>query len=965
MSIILATVFLFSIIPSGLFSVTASAETITYTDGYYTYTVQNDEVEIIKVDTSISGKIEVPSVLGNYSVTSIGDYAFEFCVDITEITIPETVVSIGIWAFKDCNKLENIIMHDNLKILGANAFSGTAWFKNQLDGLIYVGKIAYKYKGNCPDNINIQDGTISISGAAFHNVTGLKNITIPDSVISIGGSAFNGCTSLKSIIIPDSVIDLGSTAFYNCVSLETVKIGNKVGCIGNNTFLKCSSLKSINIPNSVTQIGDGAFNECSALTSVKIGDGVENIGVRAFNYCSDITDISIGKKVKTIGYQAFCRCSSITNINIPASVIGIDYEAFSECTGLKAVHITDIAAWCNISFAGLNSNPLYYAEKLYLNGSEVYALNIPDKVTTIKQVAFYNCKSIRNVYIPDSVTSIGASAFAFCTSLEEVHITDMAAWCGISFTGYFSNPLYCAGNLYINDHLVDRELIIPSGVTQIADYAFYEYSNITSVILPQSISFIGDSSFAYCRNIKDVWYVGTQYDRMEISISNSNSYLIDATWHYKTCQENHVYSGSCDTLCNNCEWERETTIDHSFYDTCDIDCNICGHVRTITHNYEWAIDKSANCGESGLKHEECIICHLKRNENTIINATGNHNFSDDYDETCNVCNQEFNYIVFDVNIGTGAFETIRKLPDETISLPKAVPSRSGYNFAGWSSAPNGEVEYLSGNNYSANKSVTLYAQWNLHCEKCIGKGYEFPACSKCKGEGEVDHYIMGGCNYCNGVGGMCSRCGYPQKFTLDFGPCSNCGYNKGVFCSYCGGSGNEKTRVECDNCEGRGSTSAITCRNCSGSGECVRASVPAPSTPILVTKTSTSFVLQPIENGEYSIDGVNWQLSPIFENLEIDKTYTIYQRYAKTDTTLRSETSEALTITLVSYVVGDIDGVKGVTDADAEYMLMFTFFPDDYPVNQTCDFNGDGFVNDADAEHLLMYTFFPEDYPLH
>lgn len=65
------------------------------------------------------------------------------------------------------------------------------------------------------------------------------------------------------------------------------------------------------------------------------------------------------------------------------------------------------------------------------------------------------------------------------------------------------------------------------------------------------------------------------------------------------------------------------------------------------------------------------------------------------------------------------------------------------------------------------------------------------------------------------------------------------------------------------------------------------------------------------------------------------------------------------------YMQGDIDGVGGITDADAEYLLMYTFFPEDYPVNQICDFNGDTFVNDADAEHLLMYTFFPEDYPLH
>ena len=67
----------------------------------------------------------------------------------------------------------------------------------------------------------------------------------------------------------------------------------------------------------------------------------------------------------------------------------------------------------------------------------------------------------------------------------------------------------------------------------------------------------------------------------------------------------------------------------------------------------------------------------------------------------------------------------------------------------------------------------------------------------------------------------------------------------------------------------------------------------------------------------------------------------------------------------VPYVLGDIDGVEGITDADAEYLLMYTFFPEDYPVNQECDFNGDGKVNDADAEHLLMFTFFPEDYPLH
>lgn len=65
-----------------------------------------------------------------------------------------------------------------------------------------------------------------------------------------------------------------------------------------------------------------------------------------------------------------------------------------------------------------------------------------------------------------------------------------------------------------------------------------------------------------------------------------------------------------------------------------------------------------------------------------------------------------------------------------------------------------------------------------------------------------------------------------------------------------------------------------------------------------------------------------------------------------------------------AYIPGDIDGVEGVTDADAVYLLMHTFFSDMYPVDQPCDFNGDGAVTDADAVYLLMYTFFPDMYPI-
>ena len=64
------------------------------------------------------------------------------------------------------------------------------------------------------------------------------------------------------------------------------------------------------------------------------------------------------------------------------------------------------------------------------------------------------------------------------------------------------------------------------------------------------------------------------------------------------------------------------------------------------------------------------------------------------------------------------------------------------------------------------------------------------------------------------------------------------------------------------------------------------------------------------------------------------------------------------------YISGDLDGDEKITDADAVYLLMHTFFSDEYPVDQDCDFDGDGKVTDADAVYLLMYTFFPDEYPI-
>ena len=107
---------------------------------------------------------------------------------------------------------------NSITSIGVDAFSGTAWYNNQPNGLVYAGKVAYKYKGTMPENtsIAIKDGTLVIASSAFENCNGLTSVTIPNSVTSIGYGAFYNCNGLTSVTIPNSVTEIGNWAFSGC-----------------------------------------------------------------------------------------------------------------------------------------------------------------------------------------------------------------------------------------------------------------------------------------------------------------------------------------------------------------------------------------------------------------------------------------------------------------------------------------------------------------------------------------------------------------------------------------------------------------------------------------------------------------------------------------------------------------------------------------------------------------------------
>ena len=294
----------------------------------------------------------------------------------------------------------------------------------------------------------------------------------------------------------------GKTIYYNYYNNGTeLEVTNSDGSYSSYSG-------KIVIPETVTYM-----NRTRKVTSIGF----------AFYKCSNLTSVTIPNSVTSIKEWAFKDCTGLTSVTIGNSVSLIEWEAFDGCTGLKKVIISDIAAWCEITFDlsyhGTNeqlacwSNPLFYAHHLFSDeNTEITNLVIPNSVTSINRNAFCGCSGLTSVTIPNSVTSIGNYAFYGCSGLTSVtignNVTTIGQYAFYNCRGLTSvtipNSVTSIGNSAFEGCSGLTSVTIPNSVTSLGSSAFRDCSGLTSVTIGNSVTSIGNSAFYGCSGLTSV-----------------------------------------------------------------------------------------------------------------------------------------------------------------------------------------------------------------------------------------------------------------------------------------------------------------------------------------------------------------------------------------------------------------------------------------------------------------------------
>ena len=435
------------------------------------------------------------------------------------------------------------------------------------------------------------DGTVTLTDFNESLADGKTDIVIPATVSqNADGQWIDGDGYTVVSIVDGYYYDAQNFpmegVFLRNTTITSVVLPDTIEYIGECAFAECSSLTSITLPESLTSIGIAAFQGCSNLQPSKTDDnGVKYLGSEQNPYLvlwdgTGITNSSytVNPDCKIICPSAFSGCDVLTSITLPEGITSIGDYAFSNCDSLTTVDLDQCTSLTSIGdYAFSNCDSLTTVE-----------LDQCTSLTSIGGGAFSYCSGLTSITLPESLTSIGDGAFSNCRSLTP-SITDdngvkylgneqnpyLVLWGGkdITSSSYTVNPdckIICFGAFTGCDSLTS--IILPEGITSIGNKAFSRCSGLTSITLPSSLTSIGSHAFDSCDGLTSIDLSNcTSLTSIEQGAFSSCSNLTSITLPESLTSIGNFAFDGCDSL-------KEVVIDSEYVYTNATSTSACGYL---------------------------------------------------------------------------------------------------------------------------------------------------------------------------------------------------------------------------------------------------------------------------------------------------------------------------------------------------------------------------------------------------